>query len=213
MDFLCILLALLLVRVAVVHSYSSKPALRPTARQSSQHLKADPHEFAPQFNPTEGAVSLGILTSFGIIQTRIRRSIDLAEQINALKKEINEQKSIQLSGSKREDIDISSLEDKLRFLSEEELNYRTFVSLPGLTLRFRTPASRDGSAVTDTNSDNSGEQSTSTSTNTKTPEESGVGELLRISFVAVVVLVLLSVFQMLMVDPMSSTTSNYVLPG
>jgi Cu/Ag efflux protein CusF len=100
---------------------------------------ADDIRFAAQFDPSQAAASLSIFFSFIVVQNRINNSNILLAKITDTKKELKTTKAEVLGGVNGAVIKRDTLEGKIIDLEAEWMNAITFVSIPGLTLRFRVP--------------------------------------------------------------------------
>jgi hypothetical protein len=114
---------------------TSKYQLSRTALRTS----ADDIRFAAHFDASQAAASLSIFFSFIAVQSRINKSNELLAVIDTTKKDLKATKAALLSGEDGALIRRDTLEKKIVGLEEEWMNAITFVSLPGITLRFRVP--------------------------------------------------------------------------
>ena len=107
--------------------------------KSALRTSADDIRFAAQFDPSQAAASLSIFFSFIAVQSRINKSNQLLAVIDTTKKDLKASKAALLSGEDGALLRRDTLEKKIVSLEEEWMNAITFVSLPGITLRFRVP--------------------------------------------------------------------------
>ena len=108
---------------------------------------ADDIRFAAQIDPLQAAASISIFIGFGAIQTRISNSNRILAKIANKRKELNDLKASILSGQQEA---ISARDLVLREIESLEKDWTetvTFISLPGLALRFRV--AQDQSQLTD----------------------------------------------------------------
>ena len=193
---------------------------------------ADDIRFAAQFDPSQAAASLSILFSFVAVQSRISKSNGLLADITVAKKELKATKASVLNGDQGATIRRDMLEQKILTLEEEWMNAVTFISIPGLTLRFRVP--QQASQITSLQEKEDSEEaviSMDTNLNTLGEEKKELkdfdGRIVAststqrfLLFVGVFVIAgLFSLLTMLVSDPMTSLSSSgtgtgtYVIPS
>jgi hypothetical protein len=136
--------ALLLVSlISTANSFSSMHSKLRISPSSSSSLNCAPTpddiRFAAQFDPSQAVASLSILGSFIVVQSRISKSNELLRVIDTTKKELQSTRAAILSGDQGGPLRKQTLQKKIVDLEEEWMNAITFVSIPGLTLRFRVP--------------------------------------------------------------------------
>lgn len=187
---------------------------------------ADDIRFAAQFDPSQAAASLSILFSFVAVQSRISKSNGLLADITVAKKELKATKASVLNGDQGATIRRDMLEQKILTLEEEWMNAVTFISIPGLTLRFRVP--QQASQITSLQEKEDSEEaviSMDTNLNTLGEEKKELkdfdGRIVAststqrfLLFVGVFVIAgLFSLLTMLVSDPMTSLSSSGTGPG
>ena len=100
-------------------------------------------------------MSLGILGGFAIFQYRISSAIKVGNEIlekqEVLRKILQKAKVEKLVTADDEKIrlEIDALATEIAELKKDELQKRTFISLPGVVLRFRSPVQVDGTPSED----------------------------------------------------------------
>ena len=194
--------------------------------RSSLRTSADDIRFAAQFDPSQAAASLSILVSFVAVQSRISKSNGLLADITIAKKELKATKASVLNGDQGATIRRDILEQKILTLEEEWMNAVTFISIPGLTLRFRVP--QQASQITSLQEKEDSEEaviSMDTNLNALSEEKKELkdfdGRIVAststqrfLLFVGVFVIAgLFSLLTMLVSDPMTSLSSNGNGPG
>ena len=187
---------------------------------------ADDIRFAAQFDPSQAAASLSILFSFVAVQSRISKSNGLLADITVAKKELKATKASVLNGDQGATTRRDMLEQKILTLEEEWMNAVTFISIPGLTLRFRVP--QQASQITSLQEKEDSEEaviSMDTNLNTLGEEKKELkdfdGRIVAststqrfLLFVGVFVIAgLFSLLTMLVSDPMTSLSSSGTGPG
>lgn len=192
---------------------------------------ADDIRFAAQFDPSQAAASLSILFSFVAVQSRISKSNELLADITVTKKELKASKASVLNGDLDAMVRRDLLEQKIVKLEEEWMNAVTFISIPGLTLRFRVP--QQASQITSLQEKEDSEEaviSMDTNLNTLGEEKKELkdfdGRIVAststqrfLLFVGVFVIAsLFSLLNMLVSDPMTSLSTEagprtYVIPS
>lgn len=221
---------LLFCLISVASSFKLVPTRHQISR-SALRTSADDIRFAAQFDPSQAAASLSIFFSFIAVQSRINRSNQLLAVIADTKKELQSTKASVLGGDQDAIIRRESLEKKIVELEEEWMNAITFVSIPGLTLRFRVP--QQASQITSIQEKEDSEEaviSMETNQNTLGAEKKEMkdfdGRIVAstqtqrfLLFVGVIVIAgLFSLLNMLVSDPMTSLSSGtgpstYVIPS
>lgn len=193
-------------------------------------------DFGPHFEASQG-VSLGILGGFAIFQYKMSTAIKLGEQIleqqQELKKLLQKEKVGQLTtGGDKIRLAIDALTTKIDQMKKEEIQKRTFVNLPGLELRFRSPVQLDETFSTGfpeenlTKGDGSGSDVLNSGGNmvtkndpdTDTDQDKRLLDLrgskrtnpLEVVLSLVAVVILGALLPLLVADPMSSAPSNTV---
>ena len=194
--------------------------------RSSLRTSADDIRFAAQFDPSQAAASLSILVSFVAVQSRISKSNGLLADITIAKKELKATKASVLNGDQDATIRRDMLEQRILTLEEEWMNAVTFISIPGLTLRFRVP--QQASQITSLQEKEDSEEaviSMDTNLNVLAEEKKELkdfdGRIVAststqrfLLFVGVFVIAgLFSLLTMLVSDPMTSLSSNGNGPG
>ena len=208
-----------------VHSFRSISCSSQNLR-SSLRTSADDIRFAAQFDPSQAAASLSILVSFVAVQSRISKSNGLLADITVAKKELKATKASVLNGDQDATIRRDMLEQRILTLEEEWMNAVTFISIPGLTLRFRVP--QQASQITSLQEKEDSEEaviSMDTNLNVLAEEKKELkdfdGRIVAststqrfLLFVGVFVIAgLFSLLTMLVSDPMTSLSSNGNGPG
>lgn len=204
--------------------------IAPITKQATSRLvlrtTPDDIRFAAQFDPSQAAASLSIFFSFIAVQSRINKSNELLAVIGTTKKELKTTKAALLSGDDGALVRRDTLEKKIVDLEEEWMNAITFVSLPGITLRFRVP--QQASQITAIQEKEDSEEaiiSMSTNQNQISEEKKELtnfdGRIIAstatqrfLLFVGVIVISgLLSLLNMLVSDPMTSLSTQAGVPS
>ena len=199
---------------------TSKYQLSRTALRTS----ADDIRFAAQFDPSQAAASLSIFFSFIAVQSRINKSNQLLAVIDATKKDLKATKAALLSGEDGALLRRDTLEKKIVSLEEEWMNAITFVSLPGITLRFRVP--QQASQITTIQEKEDTEEASIITNSDQLNEEKKEmrdfdGRIVAststqqfLLFVGVIVIAgLFSLLNMLVSDPMTSMSTQNGVPN
>ena len=93
--------------------------------------------YGPVFQPTQFAVTAGILTTFLVVQTRINRSNALLEQLQVANDAVKKARNAMLSGDADAKASVPELEAVVARLAAEWTDTATVIRLPNYTLRFR----------------------------------------------------------------------------
>ena len=214
--------------ICLITVADSFKAIRSNCKISRSLLRtsADDIRFAAQFDPSQAAASLSIFFSFIAIQSRISKSNELLAVITVTKKELQTTKASVLNGDQGALVRRESLEQKIVALEEEWMNAITFISIPGLTLRFRVP--QQASQITSIQEKEDSEEaviSMDTNSNQLAEEKKELkdfdGRIVAstatqrfLLFVGVIVIAgLFSLLGMLNSDPMTSLSSSGSGPG
>ena len=131
---------LLLLIVSVVHGFQRPPT---TARIVRHRVLpdagvADAVVYGPVFQPAQAVVTGGILTTFLAVQTRINRSNNLLQQLEATNNALKKARNEMISGDADARARVTELESTAARLVAEWTDTATVVRLPNYTLRFRT---------------------------------------------------------------------------
>jgi hypothetical protein len=217
-----------LVLMVILTSATGFKALftKQAAMKTSLQTTPDDIRFAAQFDPSQAAASLSIFFSFIAVQSRINKSNKLLAVIETTKKELKSTKASLLSGEDGALVRRDTLEKKIVDLEEEWMNAITFVSLPGITLRFRVP--QQASQITAIQEKEDSEEaiiSMSTNQNQISEEKKELtdfdGRIIAststqrfLLFVGVIVISgLFSLLNMLVSDPMTSMSTQAGVPS
>lgn len=192
--------------------------------RTTLRTSADDIRFAAQFDPSQAAASLSIFFSFIAVQSRINKSNQLLAVIDTTKKDLKATKAALLSGEDGALLRRDTLEKKIVSLEEEWMNAITFVSLPGITLRFRVP--QQASQITTIQEKEDTEEASITTNSDQLNEEKKEmrdfdGRIVAststqqfLLFVGVIVIAgLFSLLNMLVSDPMTSMSTQTGVPN
>ena len=192
--------------------------------RTTLRTSADDIRFAAQFDPSQAAASLSIFFSFIAVQSRINKSNQLLAVIDTTKKDLKATKAALLSGDDGALLRRDTLEKKIVSLEEEWMNAITFVSLPGITLRFRVP--QQASQITTIQEKEDTEEASIITNSDQLNEEKKEmrdfdGRIVAststqqfLLFVGVIVIAgLFSLLNMLVSDPMTSMSTQSGVPN
>ena len=128
---------LVVLSLSSTTSFRSRIVNQQRPFRSSLQTTPDDIRFAAQFDPSQAAASLSIILTFVAVQSRINNSNKLLASIDVAKKDLKAATAALLSGDDGATFRRDTLERKIVALEEEWMNAVTFISIPGLTLRFR----------------------------------------------------------------------------
>jgi hypothetical protein len=131
---------LLLLIVSVVHGFQRPPTTAWIVRHRvlPDAGVADAVVYGPVFQPAQAVVTVGILTTFLAVQTRINRSNNLLQQLEATNNALKKARNEMISGDADARARVTELESTAARLAAEWTDTATVVRLPNYTLRFRT---------------------------------------------------------------------------
>lgn len=102
-------------------------------------LRAYDSSYTAELDPSIGALTVIILGSSLLIQRKLSRNALLQEEILNMEREIKRMKLKLPDSLIATDPKYQNLQRELQKVRKLELESRTFISIPGLTLRFRVP--------------------------------------------------------------------------